>query len=249
MISKNRIKQIHSLAERKFRKKEGLFVAEGPKLVGELLANFTPRYIAATEGWTGPVTDVVTEDELKKASLQQHPQQVIALFPIPQYEIDFCNTISSRLCLALDGVQDPGNMGTICRIADWFGIEDIFCSMETVDVYNPKAVQATMGSLSRVRVHYINLYDMISSLPKEVHVYGTFLDGENMYDKTLSQNGLIVMGNEGNGISPTLSSLINNRLFIPNYPDDRLTTESLNVGVATSIICAEFRRQAREVNG
>ena len=151
--------------------------------------------------------------------------------------------ISPSLCLALDDVQDPGNLGTIIRVADWFGIEHIFCSQGTVDVYNPKTIQATMGALARVKLHYCNLPSLIASL-KDVPVYGTFLDGKDMYGETLSANGLIVMGNEGNGIGQEVASLINRKLYIPNYPPQRETTESLNVAMATGIICAEFRRRA-----
>ena len=146
------------------------------------------------------------------------------------------------MCLALDDIQDPGNLGTIIRLADWFGIEHIFCSQGTVDVYNSKVIQATMGALARVKVHYCNLPELISSL-KDVPVYGTFLDGENIYDKPLSENGLIIMGNEGNGVSKEVSQLINNKLYIPNYPSGRTTSESLNVAIATAVVCAEFRRR------
>ncbi|WP_349939365.1 RNA methyltransferase, partial [Bacteroides cellulosilyticus] len=145
--------------------------------------------------------------------------------------------------LALDDVQDPGNLGTIIRLADWFGIEHIFCSPNTVDVYNPKTVQATMGGIARVKLHYTSLPDLIQSL-KDIPVYGTFLDGENMYTQKLSSNGLIVMGNEGNGIGKEVEQLINRKLYIPNYPAERETSESLNVAIATAVVCAEFRRQA-----
>jgi TrmH family RNA methyltransferase len=129
-------------------------------------------------------------------------------------------------------------------VADWFGIEHIFCSQGTADVYNPKTVQATMGALARVKLHYCNLPAFIGSLGKDVPVYGTFLDGNDMYQENLSVHGLIVMGNEGNGISKEVASYINRRLFIPNYPPERTTSESLNVAMATGIICAEFRRRA-----
>ena len=140
--------------------------------------------------------------------------------------------------------QDPGNLGTIIRLADWFGIEDIFCSTGTVDVFNPKTVQATMGAIARVKVHYCDLPKLISSL-KGIPVYGTFLDGNIIYSETLSANGLIVMGNEGNGISREVEALINRRLYIPNYPQERETSESLNVAIATAVVCAEFRRRLR----
>ena len=147
------------------------------------------------------------------------------------------------LCLALDDVQDPGNLGTIIRLADRCGIENIFCSHGTVDVFNPKVIQATMGALARVKLHYCDLASLISSL-KEIPIYGTFLDGNNIYGENLSQNGLIIMGNEGNGVSKEVSQLINKRLYIPNYPTSRETSESLNVAIATAIVCAEFRRRS-----
>ena len=183
----------------------------------------------------------VTQEELTRASLQKTPQEVLAIFGQPSYEMQ-PEVISDHLCLALDDVQDPGNLGTIIRLADWFGIEHIFCSQGTVDVYNPKTIQATMGALARVKLHYCHLPSLIASL-RDVPVYGTFLDGENMYGKALSAHGLIVMGNEGNGIGEEVAKLVNERLYIPNYPPQRETSESLNVAVATAIICAEFRRR------
>ena len=135
-------------------------------------------------------------------------------------------------------------MGTICRIADWFGIEDIICSNNTVDIYNPKAIQATMGAIARIRIHYCNLPDyLVNALKQEIPVYGTFLKGENIYTTPLDSNGIIVMGNEGNGISNEIAKQINRRLFIPYYPENRHTAESLNVAIATAITCAEFRRR------
>ena len=156
------------------------------------------------------------------------------------------DVVSQSLCLALDDIQDPGNLGTIIRVADWFGIEHIFCSQGTVDVYNPKTIQATMGALARVKLHYCDLPSFIASLG-DVPVYGTFLDGDNMYEKELTPHGLIVMGNEGNGVSAEVANLVNERLYIPNYPPQRETSESLNVAMATGIICAEFRRRMASV--
>ena len=248
MLSKNKIKYIHSLELKKNRKKEGVFVAEGHKLVGDLLPHFHCRLILATNTWLKEHHDIqadeiieITSEELVKASLLKTPQEVLAIFEQPQYDYT-TDVIKDSLCLALDDIQDPGNLGTIIRLADWFGIEHIFCSQGTVDVYNSKVIQATMGALARVKVHYCNLPDLISSL-KDVPVYGTFLDGENIYDKPLSENGLIIMGNEGNGVSKEVSQLINNKLYIPNYPSGRTTSESLNVAIATAVVCAEFRRR------
>ena len=249
-LSKNRIKYIRSLELKKNRKAEHVFLAEGPKLVGDLLGHFPCHYLAGTAEWfsSTPLIQAdeierVTEEELARASLLKTPQQVLAVFGWRDEYIS-PDILSHSLCLALDGVQDPGNLGTIVRLADWFGIEHIFCSPDTVDIYNPKAIQATMGGIARVKLHYTSLSQLITSLNKDIPVYGTFLDGQDMYAQTLSTNGLIVMGNEGKGISPKVSALINRRLYIPNYPIGRDTSESLNVAIATAIVCAEFRRQA-----
>lgn len=256
MLSKARIKQIHSLEQRKFRRSEGLFVAEGYKLVGELLsAGHSPVYICHTAQWretalpfalSCPI-DIVSDNELCKISLLQHPQQVLALFDIPKWQIPDPQCGTQELMLALDGIQDPGNLGTICRIADWFGIENIICSPDTADIFNPKAIQATMGAISRVHLHYTDLQEYLrNASDANIPVYGTFLDGDNIYAHQLSPHGIIVMGNEGKGISAGISKNINNRLLIPNYPAERITTESLNVAVATAITCAEFRRKGQE---
>ena len=249
-LSKNRIKYIHSLELKKIRKQEKVFLAEGHKLVEELLGRFKCRFLVATSEWltqNNPSVYVeeiheVSEEELAKASLQKSPQQVLAVFEKPNdyYDKELFN---NSLCLALDDVQDPGNLGTILRIADWFGIEHIFCSPNTVDVYSPKAIQATMGAIARVQVHYTPLMELITSL-NNIPIYGTFLDGENIYSQSLSNNGIIIMGNEGNGISREIEKLVNRKLFIPNYPKERSTSESLNVAIATAITCAEFRRKA-----
>jgi TrmH family RNA methyltransferase len=247
-LSKNRIKYVRSLDTKKGRKEDGVFLAEGNKIVGELVERFECLFLAATPEWLSAHTGVrakevceVSHDELSKASLLKTPQQVLGVFRQPDYATD--RSVASRsLCLALDDVQDPGNLGTIIRIADWFGIEDIFCSRGTVDVYNPKVIQATMGAIARVRVHYVDLAEFIATAG-DIPVYGTFLDGENMYGHELSANGIIVMGNEGNGIGSEVERLINKKLYIPNYPADRATSESLNVAVATAIVCAEFRRR------
>lgn len=248
MLSKNKIKYIRSLELKKHRKEEQVFVAEGHKLVGDLLGHFSCRLILATSDWlkkhTGVIADEIVEvsqDELSRVSSLKTPQDVLAIFEQPDYAVD-PHVVSDSLCLALDDVQDPGNLGTIIRLADWFGIEHVFCSSGTVDVYNPKTVQATMGALARVKIHYCHLPSLLASLG-DVPVYGTFLDGKNIYAESLSAHGLIIMGNEGNGISAEVASCVNKRLFIPNYPPQRETSESLNVATATAIICAEFRRR------
>lgn len=247
MISKNKIKYIHSLELKKNRNKEGKFVAEGFKVVDDLLALQPADLIVATGEWLqgkhfGAETEVieVTDEELKKVSFLQHPQQVLAVFRQATSGDYSINT--SELSLALDGVQDPGNLGTIIRIADWFGITHIYCSQDTADVYNPKVVQATMGSIARVKVEYGDLLGLVESLPADVPVYGTLLDGDNIYQQKLENRGLIVMGNEGKGISPALAKKVNHKLLIPNFPEGRATADSLNVAIATAITCSEFRR-------
>lgn len=252
MISKSLLKQIKSLELRKFRKESGLFVAEGGKTVQDLIdLGLDCTAIIATEQWlkshklnTRTAVSVVSEEDIKKASFLRTPQGVLALFKQQQHIIDL-TTPERELCLALDNIQDPGNMGTIIRIADWFGIKNIYCSNGTVDIYNPKTIQATMGAIGRVKVHYTDLPALIKSLANSTHIYGTFLDGENIYSHQLSNKGLIIMGNEGNGISDECGKLIKERLLIPSYPADCNTSESLNVSVATAIVCSEFRRRNR----
>ena len=245
MISKNQIKFIRQLEQKKFRHREGLFVAEGTKVVGDLLkAGYIPHSLYATSEWIASHSVVeateVTDDELTRLSFQQHPQQVLALFPIP--EPADLSPLTSHLSLLLDGVQDPGNLGTIIRIADWFGISNIICSEDTVDAYNPKVVQATMGSIARVNIIYTNLLELLDGLPADFPVYGTLLDGENIYTQELTPHGLIIMGNEGNGISDAVRQRVNRRLLIPDFHNGD-TADSLNVAIATAITCSEFRRR------
>ncbi len=243
MISKNQQKYIRQLEQKKYRKREGCFVAEGTKVVGDLLKRYQPLALYATESWDAPKGvgyTLVSEEELQRVSFQQHPQQVLAIFPIPQPTDPV--SLRESLTLALDGVQDPGNLGTIIRIADWFGIDTIICSEETADAWNPKVIQATMGSIARVNVIYTNLLELLDTLPSDYPVYGTFLDGENIYTQTLSGEGLIIMGNEGNGISDAVRAKVNRRLLIPDFHQGD-TADSLNVAIATAITCSEFRRR------
>ena len=252
MLSKNDIKNIKSLEQKKFRTEKGLFVAEGHKTVEELMGIFSCTLLISTQEWieshrhiSAQRIEAVTPDELKRASLLQNPQDVLAVFRIPDYANTLSDTAKDNLVLALDDVQDPGNLGTIVRIADWFGIKDIFCTKGTADIYNPKAIQATMGAIARVKVHYTDLAKAIGLLPANVPVYGTFLDGDIIYDTELSRNGVIIMGNEGNGISTETGKTVNRRLYIPNWPQGAKTSESLNVAIATAIVCSEFRRRNR----
>lgn len=249
MVSKNQIKYIHQLELKKFRKNDGLFIAEGHKVVGDLLAaGYRPAQLYATAEWiaSNQIANAieVTNDELARLSLQQHPQQVLALFPIPKTSLFTINSslFSSKLSILLDNIQDPGNLGTIIRIADWFGIDTIFCSTGTVDAWNPKVVQATMGSIARVNIIYIDPQQLFDSLPADFPVYGTFLDGQDIYTQDLSAHGLIVMGNEGNGISDTVRTRISRHLLIPSFHRGN-TADSLNVAIATAITCSEFRRR------
>lgn len=248
MISKAKIKYIRSLELKKHRSAENVFVAEGPKVVGDLMAIAAPTLLIHTALWApaavqpGTEEIIVSDDELRKVSFLQHPQDVLAVFSQPTPSAALPDA-SHALILALDGVQDPGNLGTIIRIADWFGIEQIVCSHDTADAYNPKVVQATMGSIARVSVTYTDLVQYLTALPADTPVYGTLLDGDSIYTTPLTTHGVIVMGNEGKGISAPIRRLITHRLLIPNYPMGRSTTDSLNVAIATAITCSEFRRR------
>lgn len=254
MLSKNKIKFIRSLAYKKFRDENHCFLAEGPKVVGDLMGHFPCHLLAATSPYLQShreyTADEVTEatmQQLEQASLLKSPREVIAVFSMDRLypSSQKAENHLQELSIALDGIQDPGNLGTIIRIGDWFGIHNIYCSEDCVDAFSPKVVQATMGALARVCVHYTHLPDFIRRLRPDTAVYGTFLDGEDIYASHLSQGGIVVMGNEGKGISPEVEKLISKRLFIPNYPEGTPTSESLNVAVATAITCAEFRRQSK----
>lgn len=234
-LSKSQIKWVRSLLQKKNRDAEGVFVAEGQKCVNDLLSAFELVLLATL--------DNATPTEIEQMSSLRTPQGVIAVFrkPIPDTQY-----LSSNLMLALDGVQDPGNLGTIIRTCDWFGVHDLLCSRDTADCYNPKVVQATMGALARVRLHYVDLPEVLTELRQQgIPLYGTLLDGRNIYDTNAIPNkytGVIIMGNEGKGISEAVRSLITHPLRIPSYPPDAPTSESLNVGIATAITLAEFRR-------
>ena len=242
MISKNQIKLIRQLEQKKYRQREGLFVAEGPKVVGDLMRRWQPVAVFATDDYTPPVAvevQRITDDELRRSSLLQHPQQVLALFPLPNVQRSTFN-VQRSIILALDGVQDPGNLGTIIRIADWFGIDTIYCSEDTADAWAPKVVQATMGSIARVKIVYTDLRTLLDNTT--MPVYGTLLDGNDIYREALTAEGIIVMGNEGNGISADIRQRVTRRLLIPSFHKGD-TAESLNVAIATAITCSEFRRR------
>lgn len=247
-LSKNKLRLLLSFTKKKARDEQNLFLAEGNKLVRDLLPYFHCKTIVGTVDFFKKEeirleSDcyIATKEELERLSLTRSPQAVWALFERKEHNLNL-SELKEKLSLALDGVQDPGNLGTIIRIADWFGIENIICSSNCVDLYNPKVVQATMGAISRVKIHYTDLVKLMDSVG-DLPIYGTFLEGDIIYETPLSSNGIIVMGNEGNGISEEVKQRITQKLFIPNYPSNRKTSESLNVAVATSIVCSEFRRR------
>ena len=240
MVSKNQIKRITSLLQKKYRKQEQLFFVEGVKGVQELLdSNFelVELFTTNTELFSVDKSKVyaITESELQKISALTTPNTCLALFKIPA-AVSF---EEKGLLVALDDVRDPGNLGTIIRLCDWFGIKTLFCSEESVDVYNPKVVQATMGSISRVNVVYGNLEQLLTNT--KLPVFGTFMDGKNIYNETLPNEGIIVMGNEANGISKAIENLVSQRIAIPRFGDLQ-ATESLNVATATAIVLSEFKR-------
>lgn len=251
MLSKNKIKLIRSLGLKKNRSEEGLFVAEGRKLVFDLIeSRLSLREVFCTHEISaelrnldsGLITELKTGEMERISSLKSTPE-IIGLFEIPEAVLHW-DEIKNDLCIALDSLQDPGNLGTIVRMADWFGIKNILCSEDCADLYNSKTVQATMGAIARVKVHYLSLKDFIKEASmRKIPVYGAFLEGENIFSAGLSSNGVLVMGNEGKGISKEIEALIPEKITIPNYPLKNKGSESLNVAVAASIVCAEFRRR------
>ena len=248
MITKAEIQIVRALADKRNRDELGLFVAEGEKLIEELRgSSLRVRRIYALEGvFQGKDVEVVTPKEMERLSMLKSANNSLAVVEQPRYTFDPA-ILNSSLVLALDDVQNPGNLGTIIRLADWFGISDIVCSPSSADCFNPKVVQATMGAILRVRVHYLDLPSLLNEVKAQgVPIYGTFLDGKNIYDCDLQQRGLIVMGNEGRGISAECASAITDKLFIPPYPADCSGSESLNVAIATAVTCAEFRRRAKK---
>lgn len=237
MLSKNKIKQIQSLSRKKKRDELQLFVAEGEKLVHDLHPFFEVDAIYSTQE-NALHADVISVAEMKKITHLSSPSSLLAVFKQKVDRFDRAQ-LKGKLCLALDGIQDPGNLGTIIRVADWFGIRHVICSRDTVDIYNSKTIQSTMGALSRVAVYYHELEALFATI--DMPVYGTFMAGDNIYEHALSEEGIIVMGNEGKGISPALEHIITQRLTIPSFGDK--SSESLNVAMATGIVCSEFRRR------
>ncbi|MGC1630560.1 MAG: RNA methyltransferase [Gelidibacter sp.] len=240
MLTKNQIKLIVSLTQKKQRLKHRLFLVEGKKTVDEFLrSDYSLHHIyALSDDFDCPPEkfNLISEAELKKISALTTPQQVVAIFEMPPAE----EIGSGKLILAVDAVRDPGNLGTIIRLCDWFGIEDLVCSETTVDCYNPKVVQATMGSLTRVNIVYLNLEVFLRD--SKIQKFGAFMDGENIYESELPEKGILIMGNEANGVSAEIEKLIENKLSIPSFSTHQ-STESLNVATATAILLSEFKRR------
>lgn len=251
MLSKNKIKLISSLQRKKMRDESSLFVAEGNKLVLELLESvFQIKHIVAFPAWLSgkqfpPRIEIIETDLLgmKKISSLTTPTEVLAVVEMPKHNLDF-SEISQQLTLVLDDIRDPGNLGTIIRLADWFGIENIICSIGTVDVFNPKVVQATMGAILRVKLHYLDLAAFFKEISEQnqISVFGTYMVGASIYAEKLTQPALIVMGNEGQGISLELKKYVSKVISIPSFAKNS-GSESLNVAVASGIVLSEFKRQ------
>ena len=254
MISKNKLKFIISLRNKKARDEEKLFVIEGDKLVKEfLIANVPVKMLVAKPEFINGLApelkkfaeliEEVSYNELKQISSLKTPHNALAVVCMPEPEISQAKFLKSQ-CIALDGIQDPGNFGTIIRAAAWFGIKNIVCSEDCVDVYNPKVIQASMGAIIHVKVLYTDLKKLLkAATEKKIPVYGTMLEGESIYDQKLGSKGIILLGNESKGISDDLIPFINHRLMIPRFTDTTLGIDSLNVGMAASIIFSEFARR------
>jgi TrmH family RNA methyltransferase len=253
MLSKNKIKLIQSLNRKKDRDESGFFLVEGNKMVEEALRSECQiETLVCTAQFADQHPEIRSKakelieadrDSIQKASLLQNPQEALAIVVQPELNTLELN-LSTELCLALDFIQDPGNLGTILRISDWFGINTVICSENTVDVFNPKVVQASMGAIFRIKTSYTNLESFLLETSKnQIPVYGTFMDGNNIYAESLTRNGIIVLGNEGNGISGSISRLVTRKLAIPTFSTNPNKAESLNVAIAASICCSEFRRR------
>ena len=240
MLSKNQIKLITGIQHKKYRNEYQLFIAEGVKVIQELLnSSFILEHLFETEAVFEQVKasqkTLIKEQEMKRITALSSASSCLAIFKIPPPP-----TIDTKgLIVALDDIRDPGNLGTIIRLCDWFGVTQLICSRETVDVFNPKVIQATMGSITRVKVNYLDLneYVLQSSLP----VFGTFMNGKSVYEQALPKDALLILGNEANGISGELEKMIKNRIAIPRFGEIQ-KTESLNVASATAIFLSEFRR-------
>lgn len=247
MISKSHLKLIRSLEIKKYRDLHKLFLVEGTKTVKEYLKNSWNLYaLYSTESWANTYAKninplyIVDKEELKKVSLQKTPQDVIAIFYQKEYNIP---DVSNKLGIALDEVQDAGNAGTITRIALWFGLDYVVFGEGTADPYHPKVIQSSMGALAKIPFIKVKIDKFIDTYLTSSTIYGTFVQGENIYSATLVSKGLIVVGNEGNGISKNVEKRVTHKLYIPPYPEGNAPIDSLNVATATAIVCSEFRRR------
>ena len=251
MLSKDKIKLFKSLKIKKYRNKYGIFTAEGQKMVFDLIDNglkiitligITP-FFERNEIDFGCEIIKTDKSQIKKISSLKTPPEVLAIFKIPEQKLNF-DELSNELSIFCDDIQNPGNFGTIIRTADWFGIKNVICSEGSVDLFNPKVIQATMGSIGRINVFYVDSLKFFQKIiSTDLSVYGTFLKGNNIYDYKLKDKGIIVIGNEGKGISKEIESYISDKLFIPNFNEKDKNPESLNVALATAIVCSEFRRR------
>ncbi|RAR74129.1 TrmH family RNA methyltransferase [Flavobacterium aciduliphilum] len=244
MVSKNQIKLITSLQQKKFRQIHNLFIAEGVKVIKELLdSHYELEHVYVTEtffeGIDAAKITTISDTDLKRISCLSTPNTCLALFKIPTTKPKKNN----GLIVALDNIRDPGNLGTIIRLCDWFGVEQIVCNEQTVDLYNPKVVQATMGSMARVIVSYLDLEKYLSKTP--LPIFGTFMEGATLYNETLPQDGILIFGNEANGISKNMEQYVHHKLSIPRFGNIQ-KTESLNVATATAIFLSEFKRNTIE---
>jgi RNA methyltransferase, TrmH family len=250
MLSKNQISYIRSLHQKKFRKQEKTFLAEGTKLVIELSkSDFELKQVYATVEWlrqygnTCPGAIAVTTEELSKISTLVTAPEVLALVTIPDYSYS-ADIIANEWAIALDGIRDPGNLGTIIRIADWFGIQHILCSADSAEIWNPKVVQASMGSITRVKSYEVNLEAEFNTLKNALPIYGAYMRGESIYETAFTSKGILLIGNESNGITESIDQFVNHRITIPSFASAN-GPESLNAGVATAVICSEIRRKVK----
>ena len=239
-ISKNQLKLITSLSQKKYRQKHDLFIAEGVKVLNELLnSTFEIETLFCTDDFEATISEEkvvrISETELKKVSTLKSPNKALGIFKIPKEKA----LQNSGLTIALDAINDPGNLGTIIRLCDWFGITQLMCSKDTVDCYNQKVVQASMGSLTRVSIHYTDLKNYITK--SNLDTFIADMDGENVYKTKLPKEGILVMGNEANGVSEEIKSLLQHKISIPRFGETQ-ETESLNVATATAILLSEFKR-------
>ncbi len=254
MLSQNQIKNIRSLQQKKFRNELQQFIAEGPKLVDELIeSKFLFDCIYAKEAWLSLHRETlenkkitfaeITQKELERISGLTTPNLVVAVINMPNDPLSE-NIFGKELILVLDNIKDPGNLGAIIRTADWFGINNIICSETSVDAYNPKVIQATMGSVARVNIYYSNLTELLEKHSSKAPIYGAFMDGKKISEVSLEKNGIVVIGNESNGISPDIQPFISQKVAVPMYVNQpKKNPESLNASIAAAIICYEFRKQ------